>query len=133
MLYFNSIGFKGVAHQLTVRNYRNTFLKDSTGITVVSHVNALVVEYQNERCTSRIRLQRILFHSALNAKPAVWFATFTLSDFVNVALEVNCRCKELGNNESTGRNDHHQHGHIFPFAIVLARSKWRIVGGRARS
>jgi hypothetical protein len=90
MLYFNSIGFKGVAHQLPVRNYWNTFLKDSTRIPVVSHINSLVIEHQYKRGASSVRLQRILFDGALNSKSAVWFATFTHSDLVNVAIKVNC-------------------------------------------
>jgi len=79
MLYFNSIGLEGVAHQLTVRNYRNTFLKDSTGITVVSHIDGLVIEQKHKSGAPRVRLQRVLFDGALNSKPAVWFATFPLS------------------------------------------------------
>jgi hypothetical protein len=90
MLYFNSIGFKGVSHQLSVRNYWNAFLKDSTRIPVVSHINSLVIEHQYKRGASSVRLQRILFDGALNSKSAVWFATFTHSDLVNVAIKVNC-------------------------------------------
>ena len=116
-----------------MRNYRYALLENSTRIPVVSHINRLVVEHQHKRGASSARLQRILFHGALNPKSAVWFTTRTLPNLVNVAIEVNSRGEELRNNEPTGRYNYNQHGHIFPLAIALSRREWRVVRRRARS
>ena len=104
-----------------MHNNRNALLKDAARIACVRDGQFLVVIDHDEVGGSALCGKRPFFYGALHPDTAVCFATFSYSNFIDVAVVVDSRGKESADDDTATNHNEHQDRYITPLRIALAR------------
>ena len=94
-------------------------MEHSTRVTVVTNIDALVVERERKRGDTGSLLETSLFHCTLNAQTTISLAAAAYTHFVNVAVVVDGRREKTCDNHAAEPEHHNQQQHGLPPAFLL--------------
>ena len=115
-----------------MRNYWNAFLENTTRISGICNLQSLLVEVENKCGAAICLLDRIMLNESLHTHAPFTIATTTHTNFINIAVIVNCTCEKLSNNDAAAQQsaDNNQNWQPTPFAFLrlstrLCGCAWR--------
>jgi hypothetical protein len=121
VLYLNAIAIENIAGHSTMCNNWNTFLKDPSWITKVRHWHNFIIKSEIEFGHSIFFAHRIFHHNTLHSKTPIFFTSLAFTNFIDIAVVVDCAGEELTHHESPCDDCQHDDGNGRPTTPTTTR------------